>query len=444
AGGNTLCTYFINRSVEVCCGEGSMETRLDVVMLSSTHGMQHFFGKIFPPLIPLLATDLQLPLWKLGLVVTLWSLANGLLQAPMGVLSDRYDRKYLLTAGLLSVSLGYFVVAAAMELGAVLPVLEILGVQWSGTLLAIALGMIVAGLGKSVTHPTGYPLLTANVPEGRKGNALGSWGSASKVGDAVGPAFVGVAILVLPWQEVFMAVSVLAALYAAVLFLYMSRSGMKTVPQRSSSSDVGGEGRTDYLLPVGLVLLAMISLSLAFRGVGTYLPTFIAEVHGYSLTLAGVTVGPESVASLYFSLVLLTGAVVMLKVGDVVDDYDPRDIMLVLYLGAAVSVVALTVLPMTPLTLVLVGMALGGTLFATNPARDAIISRVAPEEREGRIFGYFWTILLLTSAGFPVLIGYLADTVGITQGFTYLAAGPLLGMVPLFVLKWMRPDGRQE
>lgn len=411
--------------------------QLPVLVLSATHGIQHFFGRIFPPLIPLLATDLTLPLWKLGMVVSLWGLANGLSQAPIGQLSDRYDRRFLLPAGVLLVGLGYLIVAAATAFGGSLPILTVLGVDWTGSLLVIALGMVVAGIGKAATHPTGYPLISANVGDGEKGSALGKWGSASKIGDAAGPAFVGLVILVLPWQQVFAVAAAIAVLYAVFLFLYMTRSALETVPGQQDGTEID-DGEDGYWVPVMLVLASMIAGGFAAKGIGTYLPTFITDIYAFSFDILGFTVGPESVASMYLSALLLAGAIVILVVGDVVDRYDPWDIMIGLYGLAALAVALLAFAPLNPVTLLIVTMLIGGSLFATNPARDAIISNVAPDKREGRVFGYFWTVLLLTSSTFPVFIGYLGDVVGIRQSFTYLAAGPLLGIVPLLVLRSRR------
>lgn len=415
--------------------------RFVVLALSMTHGMQHFFGRIFPPLIPLLATDLTLPLWKLGLIMTLWGLANGLAQTPMGQLSDRYDRRFLLPGGVALVGIGYGVVAAATAIGGHVPALALGGASWSGPLLVITLGMVIAGIGKAATHPTGYPLISANVAPDREGRALGRWGSASKLGDAAGPAFVGLLILVAPWQYVFATIAVIAMGYAVVLFAYMTASGMLTVPAArddDADEEAADADRRDYLVPVGLVLLSVLAAGFASRGLGTYLPTFISEVYAFSFTVAGMTLGPESVASLYFSAMMLSCAAVILVVGDMVDDHDPCDLIIVLYTAAAIAVGALSLLPLTPLTLLAVTVVIGGTLYATNPARDAIITRAAPEAQEGRVFGYFWTAVLVTSSLFPVLIGYISDLAGIRQGFLYLAVGPALGVLPIIALRLLR------
>lgn len=410
---------------------GSESGSLFVLVISATHGMQHFFGRIFPPLIPLLAVDLQVPLWKLGAVVTVWSLANGLTQAPWGQLSDRFDRRFILPTGVLLVGAGYCVVAASTVLGESVPTVTILERSFSGSLLVVTVGMVVAGVGRAATHPTGYPLLTANVEGDSTGVALGRWGSASKIGDAAGPAFVGGALLVLPWEAVFLAIAGIALAYSIVLFGYMSRSAIETVP---AADEADGELEDGYVVLILLVLVAFIAGSFASRGVGTYLPTFVTDVYGFSVTIGSVTVEPASVASMYFSVLLLSGAAMMALVGSLVDRHDPALVMLGLYLAAAVFVAGLAVVPLTPVTLLLAAVLLGGTLFAINPARDEIISRLAPGDRQGRIFGYYWTAFLVTTAAFPTAIGYMTDVLGFRQTFLYLAVGPLLALGPVYLL----------
>ncbi|MDX1747645.1 MAG: MFS transporter, partial [Halobacteriales archaeon] len=79
------------------------------VVIGATHLGQHFLSHIIPPLIPVLVVALDYPLWQLGLLVGLYSLGSGLGQAPIGILSDRYDRLYLLPTGISLTGAGYLV-----------------------------------------------------------------------------------------------------------------------------------------------------------------------------------------------------------------------------------------------------------------------------------------------------------------------------------------------
>lgn len=410
--------------------------RLFVFVLSMTHGLQHFFAKVFPPLIPLLGLELGLPLWKLGLLVTLQSLSGGLGQAPLGVLADRYDRRFLLPTGLIVVGAGYALVAGSTMLGVQIPTMQLLSYDIEGVFLVLAAGMFLAGFGKSATHPTGYPLITANVAQGKKGKVLGRWSGAAKLGDAAGPAAVGVLILALTWQQVFMVIAGIAGVYGVFLFAFMTRSKLVTVPPKEDAPEaqVDESGNGTYRYAMLAVFLFSIFAMLATRGIGTYMPEFVTSVYGFSITLFNVTVGPESMASFYYAIMLLAAAVATFIIGDLCDDHDPRTILFGLFATATAAILIVSLVPLTPVTLLVASILLGVTLFSFSPARDAIITNVTPAAREGRTFGYFWTALLITTSIYPVFIGYLGDTIGIQQSFTFLAGGSFLAAIAVLLL----------
>ncbi len=91
------------------------------VLISSSHFVQHVFYRVLPPLVPVLAVALEYPLWQLGLLITLYSIGMGIVQAPLGVLADRVDRRYLLPVGLAVAGGAYVLFAFAPTLGGPLP-----------------------------------------------------------------------------------------------------------------------------------------------------------------------------------------------------------------------------------------------------------------------------------------------------------------------------------
>lgn len=97
-------------------------------VLSTAHSAQHFYSSLLPPLIPVLTVALALPLWQLGLLVLLHSLVSGFGQAPMGVLSDRYDRRFLSAPGLGVMGLGYVAFGLAPIARPALPSVAVAGV----------------------------------------------------------------------------------------------------------------------------------------------------------------------------------------------------------------------------------------------------------------------------------------------------------------------------
>lgn len=414
------------------------------LLVASAHGGQHVFYRLLPPLIPVLVLVFGLPLWQFGSLVGIYAFAGGLFQAPMGIFADRYDRRLLLPPGYALMGAGYLTVAASGMLGGALPEMNVLGYDFSGTFLVMALGMFVGGTGFSVVHPVGYPLISANVAASNKGTVLGFWGSASKFGDAAAPLLVGLLVLALSWDQILALFGVGGLLYAAVLFVALGSSRIDTRPEAnrdlpggeaaepadddvtSGAAEGSAWARREFVVPMALILLFFFAVTFAGQGINTFTPVYLIDVYGFSVEVAGVTLGPESVANLYFSVLLISGGLVQLVVGPLTDRLDHRAVLLGLLGLSTVGLLTLVLAPLTPVTLMVSVIVVGCGLYGLNPARDALISDIAPPEYEGRTFGYLWTLVMFASAVYPVAIGYLADTVGIRASFGYLVIGTVL------------------
>lgn len=412
-------------------------------LMSTSHGAQHFYARLLPPLIPILAVKLSLPLWKLGLLISVYSFTSGMAQTPMGILSDKYDRRYILPPGLAVMAFGYVIFGAAPSIGAVLPDLGALGYEFTGPFLVMCVGMAVTGTGASVTHPTGYPLITENIDDDRKGKMLGLWGSAAKVGDAAAPAFVGVLILVLVWNEILFLFGVLGIVYAVVLFAFLGGDEYETLPpEHESKVDEDDEEEATvweadkrlFVYPMLAVILFFTTRTIATNGVNAFVPVFITDTYGYSFDYLGLNMSPESFANFYFSALLLTAAAVQLITGGLTDTYDHRKV-LVAFLGlSTVALGLLSFFTLSPLPLFLVLLMVGAGLWGLNPARDALISEISPPEREGRTFGYLWTLTQVIGSFSPVVIGYIGDIAGVQNSFKYLALATMFSAVAVVLL----------
>ncbi|MFB6131352.1 MAG: MFS transporter [Salinigranum sp.] len=412
------------------------------LVFGSVHAVQHLFMGLLPPLIPVLTVELSLPLWKLGLLMSAYSLVSGLGQTPMGVLADRFDRRYLLPPGLAVLALAYVTFAAGPTLGAGLGGVEVGGVSLSGPFLLLLGSMALAGAGASVVHPTGYPLISANVSRGRKGRALGLWGSGSKLGDMAAPVGVAALLIVLTWERLLFVLGAFGVAYAAALWVVLGRDGIDTLaPQSGTEAGSSGEGeassetspgagdRRTFVYPMVVILALFVSRGIATKGIRTFVPTFVTDVYGYSLSAFGLTLGPQSLANAYFSALLLTAAVVQLVTGSLADRYDHRTVMVGSFGVATVGLVALSYVRLSPVVLLVVLLLVGGGIWGANPARDALVSDISPPEGEGRTFGSLFTFTQVVSAATPVVIGYLADVSGIRDGFRYLALATLLSVL---------------
>lgn len=410
-----------------------------VLTLSGAHAVSHVFRRLLPPLIPVLVLVFGYPLWKLGLLAGAFSLGSGLGQTPSGMLSDRYDRRYILPSGLALVGSCYVVFALIPGLGFAETTVAVADQTASLEFLLMLATVFVGGTGTSVLHPVGYPLLSENVDPSRKGRALGVFGSASKFGDALAPAMVGALLLAFSWPAVLVIIGSLGIVYAAGLFVALG--AYETRPPRRQSDgaedaavDVWGGDRRLFVYPILAIFLFFSIRMIAAGGVNVFIPEFITSVYGFSLTILGVEVTAASVASFYYSALLVTAGATQLATGVLVDRFDHRKVLLAFLGTATVLLAVLASRVLSPVLLFLALVALGGSMWGLNPARDALISEITPTEREGRTFGYLWTGALVIGSVSPVIVGYIGEVSGLQQAFALLAAVTVLSAVPIALL----------
>lgn len=403
-------------------------------LMGGIHFTFHLFVRLVPPLIPVLTVELGYPLWKLGLLVSAYFAGSSLGLLPVGVLSDRYDRRATLSGALAVVGAGYVLLAFAPSLGAGLPTTAVAGRALDGPFAVMCLAMLVSGLGTSAHVPVGVPLLTANADERVRGKVLGAWGGGSKLGDAAGPALVGVLILAAGWRPIVLGFGVLGAAAAVGLYLLLGASGFDTRPPAGRADAAGTEGadapwpadRRRYLYPMLALMGYFAAYNVVVQGAVTFVPTFVSEVYGYTLQLGGVRFAPESFADFALSTLLIAAAVGRFAGGALVDRYEHRTVLVCSLAVAGAAIWAVATLSLGPPALVAVLIVFGVGLWGNSPARDSLVSDLTPDEREGRTFSYLWTASRVFGALSPAAVGFLSGTVGLRRSFAYLAGATLV------------------
>jgi len=409
------------------------------LLISSVHGMDHLLKRIFPPLIPVWAVAFGFPLWKLGLLLGGMVFGSAVAQTPMGVLSDRYDRQYLLPLGfvLVGFGIGGFVLVPAVALDG--ETIRLAGVTIGGQFAVMLAVMVVIGVGSSSVHPTGYPLISENVDTAKKGTVLGMWGSAAKFGDGLAPALVGALLLVTSWEWILLVFSLAGVAYAVVLFFGLRR--FETLPPRRTtvSDDAGvadawdGDRRT-FVYPLLALFLYFSVQIMAANAVMVFIPEFITSTYGYGFAVGGIKLTPASTASFYLAVLLFVAGFGQLGAGQLVDRYDNRKVVIGYVVVATAILGVLASGSFSRLGLFAVLVALGASLYSINPAHDSLVSEIAPADHEGRTFGYIWTAALIASSVSPVVTGYIGDVAGLRTGFLVLSGVTFLSAVPVALM----------
>src|SRR5215204_6916107 len=135
--------------------------------------------------LPVIRVDLNASLSQLEWTVNAYTLTFAVLLLTGAAVGDRFGRRLMFSVGL-----GIFTVASAAA--AVAPSAEVLN-----------LARAVQGLGAAMVLPLTLTILSAAVPPGRRGVALGAWGGIGGLAVAFGPVVGGAVVDGISWHWIF-------------------------------------------------------------------------------------------------------------------------------------------------------------------------------------------------------------------------------------------------
>src|SRR5215211_2617476 len=135
--------------------------------------------------LPVIRTDLDASLESLEWTVNAYTLTFAVLLLTGAALGDRFGRRRVFSIGL-----GIF--TAGSVAAALAPSVE-----------ALNIARALQGLGGAIVMPLTLTILSAAVPAGKRGLALGAWGGISGLAVAFGPVVGGAVVEGLSWQWIF-------------------------------------------------------------------------------------------------------------------------------------------------------------------------------------------------------------------------------------------------
>ena len=368
------------------------------------HSLVHLFEGVLPPLIPLLIVEFGTDYFHLGLIVTGFSYAFGLGSLPAGIMADKVGPRRLVTlflfgAGILSI--------------AVWPVNSL----W---VYGIIMGLI--GLFCSTYHPAANTLLSLSMTH--RGNAFGIHGIAGSIGVAITPLLSAWIGSIFGWRTP----HVFFGMLGIGLAIYSL-----TIPGKIISPDEKDKTRKDRSkihsenwIKIVLFLLSATALGLTYKGIMTFLPTYMGQrVHLGFLSMNTVALG-GTVAT----IALLSGAGGQYLAGRLVDRYDAEKLYLIAILTGMIFVFCMAISK----GLILIGATViyAFFYFSTQPIQNFLISNYFPKHRHGMGYGIHFFLTFGVGSTAAAVAGYLADRFGLESVF--IAMGGCFATSALMVI----------
>ncbi|MEU7070163.1 MFS transporter [Streptomyces narbonensis] len=378
--------------------------RITVALLFAAWLVDYADRLVINLVLPSIGVEFDLDRTQQGLVVSAFFLAYALCQIPGGMLADRFGGRRVTLWALLAWS-----VFTALT-----------GFAWSfAVLLALRFAF---GVAEGVFPPAAMKVLVERTrPEERMG-ANGTVMSSNAIAAVITPLAVAPLVAVFGWRSAFWSTAALGLLALVAVRLWLPAP----LPRRA---DAPAEGEGAASPPLREVLrkgvlwrfsLMMFGYSTIIWGLNTWVPSYLSEEHGVSLTAAGALLAVPAL-----------GAAAATVLGGRLSDRLGGHHRKVIVPGMGVSAGALLLMANTPS---LAGFVVFGTLavFAASLAYMPIfavpMSGLAPE-----YVGVGGAVIIVGGqvAGIvaPPVMGALADAFSFRVAFGFLVLGAVIAAV---------------
>jgi predicted MFS family arabinose efflux permease len=362
-----------------------------IALISTAHGISHFFQLVVAPLFPLIKDDFGVSYAALGFAMALFYAVSALLQPVAGFVVDRFGARGVLLGGIGLQVLGVFVVGS------------------SHSYPLLVAGMAVTGVGNSVFHPADFSILNALVGSQRLGYAYSAHGMAGSLGYAAAPVFSGGLGALFGWHAALLAA---AGVGLAVLVLLLANSKRMKIAGEAPAGSKRPFADDVRVLLAAPVVLCFIYFAIYAAG--------LAGLQSFSVAAMTVQYGvPAALASGALTAYMIGSACGIVAGGFIAARAARHDLVAASGLSAGaltILLVAMNQLPgaALPAALALAGFAVG----ATGPSRDLIVRASTPPGATGRVYGFVYSGLDFGSLATPVFYGWLMDH-NLPQGVFY-------------------------
>ncbi|MFI8914557.1 MFS transporter [Streptomyces sp. NPDC053513] len=373
--------------------------RLTVALLFAAWLVDYADRLVINLVLPSLGAEFDLDRTRQGLVVSAFFLAYALCQIPGGLLADRFGGRRVTLWALLSWS-----VFTALT-----------GFAWSfAVLLALRFAF---GAAEGVFPPASMKVLVERTTPEERGSANGTVMSSNALAAVVTPLAVAPLVAAFGWRSAFWSTAALGVLVLVAVRLRL--------PAPLPCTEGAGTPRPALraVLRKGVLwrfALMMFGYNTIVWGLNTWVPSYLSEEHGVSLTEAGALVAVPAL-----------GAAVATVLGGRLSDRLGGRHRLIVVPGMTVAAVALLLMANAPS---LTGFVVLGTVavFAASLAYMPIFAVPLAGLAPGYVgVGSAVVILGGQVAGMvaPPVMGALADAFSFHVAFGFLVLGAVIAAV---------------
>lgn len=390
-----------------------------LITTSVAHFLAHFFILVFPALVMPISRDLSLsPDHVISLSFPMY-LCYGLMAIPCGFLSDYFDPRFTMGAGMLFAGIGF--IAAGL----------------SQSMIYLTLFFCLVGIGCSAYHPSGMALVSKGIQQ--RGKALGINGLFGNFGIASAPLIAGILCYITGWHATVFVLGC-TGIVAGLLFIIIPVSVSKGQDLQKGTQVEKQQAVTLFLL----LCSAMLFSGLMYRGFTVILPTFLESRLLLVMTnlkdqfshLFDITSMPDNVytliSTLITSVVYVIGMGGQLLGGRVADRNDLRWAYFVFFCCAFPFLIMLGIVKNFFLVIPAGFFALFS--LGIQPIENSLVATLTPPQWRSVSYGIKFTIVFGAGALSVKLISLVQGKYGLDYVILVLVAYLLMVLLLIILL----------
>jgi FSR family fosmidomycin resistance protein-like MFS transporter len=377
-----------------------------LVSLSLAHTLMHCFQQGWYIILPSVKETFGLSDMQYGVIESVRSASSTAVQIPSGALTDILHKQWVI-----------IVASAFIGLGIAYGILGI-APNYSTVLLAA----VVVGISIALWHPPALSVLSNRLSE-RRGMALSIHGMGGNLGNAVGPAVIGIVIGIISWQAASLIMAIPLMAFAGFLWLML-----RNIPGREGKGFTGKQftaaliGLLRNKTILGLVICGGIR-AMGTVGIFAFFSLYCREDLGF---------GPAK-AGMYFTLMMASGILSQPLLGYLSDRFGRKVVMIPSLVLMGFFEITL-VWAGSGVGLALVAICIGFFIYAVNAIIQAAAMDATPEEAGATTIALLFGSSALFTIPSPTIAGWLSDTFGTPSVFLYSGGLVLLSAIILLFL----------
>lgn len=368
---------------------------LFVVVLYGVELLDELIYGLYGATLPYLKTDFALTYTQVGLLFTLPGVIGVMADPFIGLLGDTRHRRALVIGGIVATMIGLLLAGLAQVYGALL--------------LAFGVLYVASGAYVNLSQAT---LIDLN--SNRAEHTMARWTLLGSIGVTVSPLIAIAAFSIgYTWRSIYLACALIAALFVVLLFKQKFESHHGA---RDESISIRKLGRSLIAALRNRQMLKWIILT----ELADFMLDKLLEVTGlYFHDVAGVSLAGASAAVAVFTIAGLIGNGLIVPVLEKV-----RGVQL-LRATAIVVLIAYTALLLTPI--VWIKYVLIGVIGFSTAGWFAILRAKCFEVLPGQsgVVIAVTSLANLSSLFVPIILGSIADAIGLPTAMWLLAIGPV-------------------